>query len=184
MEHSNDNTRWWQNPSWIAALSALLIGVSALAVSLYQAYLMHQQQRMSVWPYLALAHSNANGRYAYTLSNEGVGPARIRYIDVLYKDEAMTNWNQLLSKTYTGEATVGSYSYLSRRVVPMNTTIEAFQLPLGDAAKAFRLAAADTRIEMCYCSIYDDCYFYVNADTVTVEPVSTCPENRPHIFRN
>ena len=175
---------WWKNPSWIAAISAVLIGASALGVSLYQAYLMHEQQRMSVWPYLAFSHNNLSDHYTYSLSNEGVGPARIQYVEIRYKGEPIRQWNELLEKTYSGKESAGVYSYLSKRVVPMNTKIDAFQLQLGEPSKAFRLATNDARIEVCYCSIYDDCYLYVNDADVSTQTVASCPDNKTQIFRN
>ena len=59
----------------ITAIMAVLIGACALAVSLYTAYLQNAQVRAQTWPYLQMWQSNVDR--SYSISNRGVGPARI-----------------------------------------------------------------------------------------------------------
>lgn len=71
------------SPDMIAALSAVLIGVCALGVSLYQAaimreqsQMMREQQRASVWPNVAAENSYSG----YAFGSDSLTPewARLR----------------------------------------------------------------------------------------------------------
>lgn len=74
---------WWNDPSWLTAASAMLIGLCALAVSIYQSLLMHEQQRISVWPHVLLGHhwqrddTGMPQVYSYSVRNVGIGLARV-----------------------------------------------------------------------------------------------------------
>lgn len=66
----------------LVGVSAVVIGVCALAVSLYETNLMQEQQRAAVMPILELARSyNAsaddpsNNRLGIVAQNVGIGPA-------------------------------------------------------------------------------------------------------------
>ena len=58
---------------------ATLVGVCALSVAGYTAYVQRQQVRASVWPILEFEGSNTPDIH-FTLSNKGVGPAIIRHV--------------------------------------------------------------------------------------------------------
>jgi hypothetical protein len=64
------------SPEMIAAISAVVIGVCAIAVSLYETTLIRQQLKGSVWPNVEVGFSYNEAGFRYFLSNTGVGPAR------------------------------------------------------------------------------------------------------------
>jgi hypothetical protein len=74
-----------------------LIGVSALFVSGYTAYVQRQQVRAAVWPILEYGTSN-EPRIRFTLDNKGVGPAIIRNVIVRVDGEPARNWEVALQK--------------------------------------------------------------------------------------
>jgi hypothetical protein len=60
------------------AIIATLVGLCALCVSGYTAYMQRQQVRGAVWPILQFDHRN--GPIQFTLANKGVGPAIIKNV--------------------------------------------------------------------------------------------------------
>src|SRR6185312_15580863 len=72
-----------QRREWdgVAAVIAAFVGLLALCVSGYTAYLQRQQVRAQVWPYLETGISSS--KRGVSLSNKGVGPAIIRSAQVL-----------------------------------------------------------------------------------------------------
>ena len=64
------------------AIIATLVGLCALCVSAYTAYVQRQQVRAAVWPILEFDSSNAPDIH-FTLANKGVGPAIIRHVIVM-----------------------------------------------------------------------------------------------------
>jgi hypothetical protein len=79
------------------AVIATLVGVCALCVSGYTAYMQRQQVRAAVWPILEFDSSNQPDIH-FTLSNKGVGPAIIRNVIVTVDGQPVINWSEALEK--------------------------------------------------------------------------------------
>ncbi len=71
-------------PEMLVGISAIVIGVCALGVSLYETHLMREEQRSSVLPILELARSyyvdgrsdsTSEWRLELYVENVGIGPA-------------------------------------------------------------------------------------------------------------
>src|SRR5258708_22152588 len=79
------------------AVIATFVGLCALCVSGYTAYMQRQQVRAAVWPILEFDSSNAPDIH-FTLANKGVGPAIIRHVIVKVDGEPVRNWREALEK--------------------------------------------------------------------------------------
>src|SRR4051812_20081964 len=79
------------------ALIATLIGVFALCVSCYTAYMQRQQVRAMVWPILEFDSSNAPNIHL-SLANKGVGPAIIRNVIVKVDGAPVKEWKEAYEK--------------------------------------------------------------------------------------
>ena len=64
------------------AYIATFVGLCALCIGGYTAYMQRQQVRAVVWPILEFDSSNAPDIH-FTLSNKGVGPALIKHVIVM-----------------------------------------------------------------------------------------------------
>ena len=73
---------------------ATLVGLCALGVSAYTAYVQRQQVRAAVWPILEFDSSNAP--IHFILANKGVGPAIIRHVIVNVDGQPVRNWKEAL----------------------------------------------------------------------------------------
>jgi hypothetical protein len=78
------------------AIIATFVGLLALCVSGYTAYVQRQQVRAAVWPILQFGSSN--GPIHFTLANKGVGPAIIRHVVLKVDGQPMKNWSEVLDK--------------------------------------------------------------------------------------
>src|SRR5437867_6182738 len=78
------------------ALIATFVGLCALCVSGYTAYVQRQQVRAAVWPILEF--DSGNGPIRFILANKGVGPAIIKHVIVRVDDQAVKNWAEVLQK--------------------------------------------------------------------------------------
>ncbi len=79
------------------AVIATLVGLCALCVSAYTAYVQRQQVRAAVWPILEFDSSNAPDIH-FTLANKGVGPAIIRHVIVRVDGQQVRNWKEALGR--------------------------------------------------------------------------------------
>lgn len=79
----------------LAAVIASLVGLLALIVAGYTAYIERQQVRAQVWPYLQMGKSNAQGQYEFVALNKGMGPLIVESVQVLVSGKPVRNWEEL-----------------------------------------------------------------------------------------
>jgi hypothetical protein len=156
----------------------MTIAVIAAVTALYQAKLMRDQSRASVWPYLITGGSDHLGYYSLLTWNKGLGPAVIRSIEVFVDSQPVKNWREVKSKLgisrpwkINGTLTVGTGVVISQGetidfLQLMDTTDNRADGRLFREAKEGRLD-----IVICYCSLYGDCWENRDHDN---RPVKTC----------
>src|ERR1700761_8348879 len=74
---------------------ATLIGLLAIAVSAYTAYIQRQQVRAQVWPVLEFSTSN-QPQLMINLANKGVGPAIVRHVIITVDDKPVKDWQEAM----------------------------------------------------------------------------------------
>ncbi|NQD36076.1 hypothetical protein HPT27_03505 [Permianibacter sp. IMCC34836] len=170
---------WWKDHSWIAALGAVLLGVSGVSVSLYQAKLMHEQQRMSAWPYLTVINDNSDlagkGLSRIVIANDGVGPALIRHVSLWLDGKPLPSWHAMFQQFKPGRQDDIPYSTVHNRVLPFGKTIDAIVLATPEDITALRANAKRIRFDLCYCSVYDDCFLLQSGAEDITTAVAQCP---------
>jgi hypothetical protein len=87
---------WISSPQMLVGLSAILLSLCGLFVSIYEASLMRQQQRASAWPHVEVGPSFSGRSVELVVRNTGVGPARIRAANVTHRDGVRSDWDTLL----------------------------------------------------------------------------------------
>lgn len=160
--------RWLMRPQMLVGLSALLLSLCGLFISIYEASLIRQSQRATTWPYVEIGASLNAGRVTIWVENTGVGPARIQAGAVTYKGEVQEDWQQLMHNI-AGETadSVDIYkSLINGRVLPANSDREAIfaitknSAPEGKMIVLLQRAirSGDLDISVCYSSVYDECW--------------------------
>jgi hypothetical protein len=141
----------------ITALMAVLIGALALAVSIYTAYLQHAQVRAQTWPLLQLWQSTASR--SFSVSNRGVGPARILDAKVFVDDREVESFEEAF-KALSGSEDFpgGMQSYFARRVLAANEDVAMIQFETDADFAVFMDGRSRIAFDLCYCSVLDDCY--------------------------
>lgn len=79
----------------LAAIIAALVGLLALLVAGFTAYIQRQQVRAQVWPYLQMGKSDAQGNYELIAVNKGVGPVIVQSVQLLADGKPMSSWKSL-----------------------------------------------------------------------------------------
>jgi hypothetical protein len=150
------------------AVIATLVGLCALCVSGYTAYMQRQQVRAAVWPILEFDSSNAPDIH-FTLANKGVGPAIIRNVIVRVDGQPVRNWKEALERILGPGEHLGSESDMSFHVFAAGESRTVFTLhdpennplnfdksnPLWVKMNKERLRVS---VEICYCSTLGECW--------------------------
>ena len=149
------------------AIIATFVGISALCVAGYTAYMQRQQVRAAVWPILEFDSSNGPDIH-YTVANKGVGPAIIRHVIVKVDDQPVRTWNEVLDKMVGPGTHRFSESDITGHVFAPNEAMDVFTPrdddgnPLTDRSKPLWIEMNKDRarvsVEICYCSTLGECW--------------------------
>jgi len=149
------------------AVIATLVGLCALCVSAYTAYVQRQQVRAAVWPILEFDSSNAP--IHFILANKGVGPAVVRHVILKVDGQPVRNWKEVLEKILGPGEHLGSESDMSGRVFAAGESMTVFtprdpeNNPLNfDKSNPLWVTMNKDRLrvtaEICYCSTLGECW--------------------------
>lgn len=156
----------FKNPEMIIAGSALMVSLITAFVSIYSAFIDRAYARASVWPRLEIQRSYTDelGKefFSYFVSNKGTGPAEIKYAKLTYNNQPISKWPDYLILR-TGGVAPHIQSHIGFLVLSAGE--KSTPLHVLDAEAAKLLADNDTlQIELCYCSIYNECWLVDRAN--------------------
>lgn len=162
----------------VLSASAGLVALSALAVSVYQAYMGRQQQKMSVWPYLYGGNigPGATRPYEYRVWNQGVGPMLVEQVALFVDGKPMPTWQSARRAVGIPDDSVRDevYSSFGSASVLLPGQERSLVSIGGPGARAFWRAAQDrVRLRVCYCSLYGDCWVRA-PEAPRPQPVKAC----------
>ncbi len=143
--------------------AALALSVAALLVSVLEVSAIRSEQRVQVWPYVQLdMRYNADG-YAIVATNKGIGPARVRTMQIALDGEVFDDLDRLIVASIGAENAFSYELYRTsnpaRSVMSADERITLFAVPWEERTR--RLAEVWTdraSVELCYCSVYDECW--------------------------
>ena len=166
----------------LVGISAVVIGVCALGVSLYEAGLMREEQRSAVLPLVEISRSyytqgldSDRWRLKINVGNVGIGPARVRDFRVLVDGAPHANWaSAMRALSGSDEAISYGHSTINGRTIPPDTDIVVFDL--NDVEYAATIGEAFNRLELeaCYCSVFDECWIAIYTELGANRPVDEC----------
>jgi hypothetical protein len=160
----------------VAAVIAALVGMLALIVAGYTAYIQRQQVRAQVWPFLMMANSDHSSEYMWL--NKGVGPARVESLQVFVDGKLQGNWHDVFRSMQLEKLKYGQ-STLNGNVLSAGEKVDWLQFGNHDDFLAFREAARRSGfgVKTCYCSTLGDCWINdsTKADWNVQHAVGKCP---------
>ncbi|MBB4658001.1 hypothetical protein [Parvularcula dongshanensis] len=152
----------------IGSISAIVVGLAAVAVSWDQARTTRRQQEAAVLPLLKIQTrflTEADGRsFRIDIANIGTGPAFIEGAAIAWEGEPLTNFDELGAATAALRGEEGSLwtAPLQGNLLGSGeryTLFEARWPPGDDAATATADAMWQSlKVEACYCSVYERCW--------------------------
>ena len=182
----------------------LLVGLCALATSVISIWLaisqgddMERLVQAQSWPFLGFDSSNVQPNpqtgapehvITLALENLGVGPAKIRSVEIRYDGKPIGGGRELLKACCdpldpeTAERASAEAPFVtsstSGRVLRAGQRLELIRWPRGTLnAKRwdqFDQARFKLAMEVCYCSVFDECWRVAN-DSNDAKRTKTCP---------
>jgi hypothetical protein len=174
-------------PEMLVALSAVLLGLCALVVSVVQVRMMHEQQHASVWPRLDIMPSyNPADGLGIHVTNPGIGPAVIHYVKTSVDGAAAADWSSVfttLVPDFSSDEMV--WSTVRDRIIPPGGGVEALRIRNATESTSMLREIGRLELEICYCSVYGRCWSVtgIARRTPPVE-VASCPAPDEEMFVN
>jgi hypothetical protein len=174
-------------------VSATIVSLVSLWLGLHSAHSMEKLVAANSYPYLERMSSMSSKDLMpgtdrlrkvveYQLVNNGVGPARVEWVEMRFKDKPVANLSDLLDACCAGMAQTSGG--INRRVniegtlirpgtgVPLFTWTE--QVEPNPAFEALHKQMGYVKWKTCYCSVFDECYLRGGNDSLKPEPVKEC----------
>ncbi len=161
-----------------AATIATLVGLLALGVSGYTAYVQRQQLRAQVWPYLFVGTANVPPFVGFHAINSGTGPARVIAVGVQVDKQFVRDWAH--ADPAVDDQVRVVMSQLSNSVLPAGKDLTYFG-PYDQASsepfiELFLGKKHEIQVTICYCSVLDDCWVASRKTVpVAIADADACP---------
>lgn len=160
----------------LAAIIASLVGLLALIVAGYTAYIQRQQVRAQVWPYLMMANSDNSSEFMWF--NKGVGPAQVKNVQAFVDGRPQQNWEAVFRAMRLANLDYAQ-STLNGGVLSAGEKLDWLQFKQHSDFRRFREATHQTKLDfkVCYCSTLGDCWMNDSMRGWTDRrPVEECPK--------
>lgn len=170
----------------ITAIAAGIVSLSALTVSIYEAYLMREQQAASVLPIIDFWSAyGPDAGYSLNLANKGLGPAFIKEISVTVDGKDHANWTAV-TKAINGQSVPHGEAALIGSVLAPGEAGALITITDAESGTAIWREAMRMSMQVCYCSVFRNCWLTDIADLNTGTPrtieIESCPESSSKNF--
>ena len=175
------------NSNLLVALSAVLISVCALVVSIYEVRIMRSEQRLSAFPYLSISKFYNGRGFGLRVKNSGTGLAFIKSYKIRTGDTYFQNWQEVVDH-YAPEGHSINYGIMSTNglqdeVITPNEEVVLFEVQWNEETRALSRNVDDLEIRVCYASLLED-YWVVNMDNGRTQLSGPCKPNPKQEFMN
>ncbi len=158
---------------WTAV--AIFVSFCALAVSVYQSIILRNEQYAAVWPYIEPSVQYSNQSFQFFIQNKGTGPAIIKDVRLLLDGEETATYQEFIEKLLRVQNFRSiSISTAEKSVLSANERLQMLSAELPDSLAIPRIDfSSRASVQVCYCSIFGDCWQYIDGE---VNRVNKCKE--------
>lgn len=188
--HGHSGHRWFDV---VASVCAMVVSVASLYLAIHHGHVMQQMAEANArmvtatsWPSISYSTSNADesgqgSRLRFSLTNKGIGPARIEGMEVSYDGKPVKSLHDLLKTCCSN----GGAAHLAWRLSTANGEIlrpgeEKDFLHIfktANEAEWARLSELPGKVsvKVCYCSVFDECWVTQSTVGQKAARVQACP---------
>lgn len=168
---------------YIIGGAAVLISAISLSLAISSNRTQERLLAASTWPFVQFSTGNRadDGSSSITLSlnNAGVGPARVRTVQVEYAGQFQPGARALLDVCCTARGKqVSTITAGPEKVLTAGEVVTFLRFDERDAdADVWRALDRERfkiRLLACYCSVLGDCWHF-DSDQSESEPIAQCP---------
>jgi hypothetical protein len=173
----------------LITLPTLVISIALAYFSFVQADASRKMQRTETWPYVSYGTDNSSpevkDEISFSLSNDGVGPARLQEMEFIYAGKPMRDPLEFVASCCAAAANA-----VAKNLTYTTDRVDGVLRP-GEKRSFIKLAKTDENVPLwnrlnderwkvvvrtCYCSIFDDCWVF-DSSKGQPDEVKVCPAN-------
>jgi len=166
-----------------AEIFAVLVSLASVAISVLGNRTQERLLAASVWPYVSFGSGNTSDDgqkrvLAFTLTNAGNGPARIKAFSLEYDHQEVTSGMALLERCCKLPRISMMTTPVIGHVLRPGETITYLQVPFAEDSadgwnKLDHARFGNMAMSVCYCSTLNEC-FEARSDGDDPKPVEAC----------
>lgn len=171
----------------VTAIVAVLISCAAMYATWEQARASRIQTEAQVWPRLMIYNNqtvNETGDpvFEVMISNRGIGPAEVRNMRVFRGDEHIRHYRDILDALPDfGRDVRIRRSFINYRIFSPGEEAVVIGAEGQDVISALNDVVAGYNVEICYCSILNQCWLMIDDSSA---PIEQCPDYGDNEFLN
>lgn len=168
---------------YIIGGAAVLISAISLALAISANRTQERLLAASTWPFLQYYTANraddGSSSISFSLQNAGVGPARVRNVQVEYGGHMQPNARSLLDACCASAGKpVRTITSIPERVLTATELVTFFRFDEADADPdswaRLNTERFKVRVKACYCSVLGDCWMY-DSNGHDADTIPGCP---------
>ena len=148
------------------SLTAVVVSICALFISITEARLMKAQQKAMLYPHLDISPSYGANGFDISVKNSGAGIAMVKSVTVQDGDRYFSEWmdviNHYLPDTHQVGYNLIYVSDINKKAILPGEEIEVFRVPWNEETRILVDSLYNLKIRIDYCSLLDDCWEITN----------------------
>jgi len=189
MRQAGPNRGGWYGLQELIAVSAFLVSVASIVIAYQENRASKQLVQASSLPYLSLTSTfdrSADGKIVgviRTLENDGVGPADVRFVDMRFRNRPYADLSDLLRACCDVEPK--TTASLTARMIRPGIAVDFLVLKARATADpgidryARLVQAGEITTNICYCSVFSECWTLGTNSNGRPAPAKECPAPAP-----
>ncbi|EGR2120022.1 hypothetical protein D0C17_19195 [Vibrio cholerae] len=156
----------------VVASSSVVIAMCSFIFTVFLYFDAHEKTKLSVVPNLniSLYFSESERSIKWSVVNNGLGPAKISWFSVTVDGKALSSWSELALwlELVNGD----SYSFTNfypGGLMPLGGDGNLFETKGVTNYHDVLRRAQQVEVQVCYCSIFDDCYISRSTSAANME---------------
>ncbi len=139
---------------------ALLVSIAALTLAVFEGYSNRVHHRLSVRPYLLVDFGVSDSEVGWLLGNEGLGPAIVAWALVTVDGRPCRSWSEMASVLQLPTVYRKYTNPIRGNIVRSGDRRDMFKVVTEDEPTREAVLRSRERvvIEVCYCSLYNECW--------------------------
>ena len=175
----------------IVATAAFIISTASLLVAYMQADAAYKQVEVMTIPNLFAGHGNFDdvekvSAISIGVSNAGLGPALIKHASIIYDGEEYTSYNKFMNDCCTSDSSEKKSRFnmvtsgMKNAFIAGQAEKKLIYLTKKDNPEVFKKlddVRWDLKVNVCYCSLLEDCFMLRGELTIDVPSCPATPKS-------